>query len=131
MSVHCCLCGASLGAHNSHSSSLCESCAAAEHEGRRTFEEYQAQCGNPHFQRKDRISISAIRAFVKTNPEHPIAFAWAEMLGDADMSTDPDCYYSLAEYLDEAEECQAENCNDIEWDDYLVWVGDNGGWPDA
>ena len=131
MSAHCCLCGALLGAHNRHSSSLCESCAAAEHEGRRTFEEYQAQCGNPHFQRKDRISISAIRAFVKTNPEHPIAFAWAEMLGDADMSTDPDCYYSLAEYLDEAEECQAENCNDIEWDDYLVWVGDNGGWPDA
>ena len=94
-------------------------------------DEQQAQQGNPAFRRKDRIDINAIRVFVKHNPEHPIGFAWAEMLDDARVSADPDCYYSLAEYRDEAEECQAENCNDIEWDDYLVWVGDHGGWPDA
>ena len=92
--------------------------------------EWQAQQGNPAFRRKDRITMRDIRWFVDNYPFHAIGIAWADMLIDVDFADDED-YYPLSAYQQEAEEGQAMNCQDVEWDIYLEFVGEHGGWPDA
>lgn len=76
------------------------------------------------------ITLKDIREFVaETDASHPLALAWDQMLWDADHAEG--CpYYPLVMYQEEAEEETAE-LSDVEWDLYLEWVEEKGGWPEG
>lgn len=83
------------------------------------------------------IKFEDILAFVEENPDHVLATSWGQMLEDsveehdfAGPIHDPD-YYPVGAWLDEAEEFTTIIMSDKEWDIYLAWRMEKGGWPEG